>query len=536
MNQIDVQIVREQVGPIGMKMADSLCRWLAGGKYKSVPFEFRIAPSIITRSECELLGLSAPRFAIRKYVDEPSRSGRLPIFFNLRRLVWLANAIERTHGNRLGAPEFREEIEQSPYVIADSLLDPSRFRAAGFHVLTADLGRHYGESVVCERGTPFLQHLKLGGGMCAQACLFMAICLQERYANSILGVAELTASTKKALNDQKFSLRGLTAEQMVEVLRSHRVGLTGFLEGSALHFANQQDPLAIVGTVWKAYLHSNVPVIVLVDLGVVSGAKLTAAEWTERCIWGRNHLTVRPDFTKPQPAHPPGQHAVVLVGCSGDNTFLFNDPALFPFLKASLSELNEARIPEKPGKLQCMQFIPVLPAAVRMPLLGQPMRSPDPKIDYSHRVPPRGLLELSFRFQTPNFQTTGRLPKAPPGGWPGMIRLVDSNDDDSVTAACRAMFLDNNLDPDVRATLAGRFQRSFRQNQLHNTGRWKWFQGLGPVGVDANAHPGQIWVWNAEFNQGIAPVSIANVLNMYKAVDAVYERGAGCFPTFTGSP
>lgn len=58
-----------------------LVKWLFGEDAK---LSYRIRPSICTRSEAELVGVSSPRFAIRAYVNGQDS------FFNLRRIKRLA--------------------------------------------------------------------------------------------------------------------------------------------------------------------------------------------------------------------------------------------------------------------------------------------------------------------------------------------------------------------------------------------------------------------------------------------------------------
>ena len=85
--------VRLEVGDAGVRNAQELCRWLYGD---GCEYASRAAPSVMTRSECELFGLSSPRFAYRLYIKRSGEAAFMTTFLNLRRLVYFAGALAYT--------------------------------------------------------------------------------------------------------------------------------------------------------------------------------------------------------------------------------------------------------------------------------------------------------------------------------------------------------------------------------------------------------------------------------------------------------
>ena len=83
--------VGEDVFSDGAGKLSLLQEWLYGEK---TPFHPRIAPSIIARSEAELLGISTPRFGIRVYPNDNS-------FVNIRRRRITGRQIRQTYADAI---------------------------------------------------------------------------------------------------------------------------------------------------------------------------------------------------------------------------------------------------------------------------------------------------------------------------------------------------------------------------------------------------------------------------------------------------
>ena len=514
-----------QLGPVGRDSFNRLLRWLLQRTGAELRVDYRIAPSLTTRSECELLGLSAPRFAIRSHVSAPAQGGeRIPAFFNLRRLEWIKAAIDQTHDQKL--TDLNEHA-----VVAEALLGECSPRIHGFSRLTCDLGHAYGEDGTVTTGTPFMQHVDVvGGGMCAQACLQMAICLQQEHAKQIPSVAEITAlaelaaPAKNGILPGTMKLRGLDAWQISDVLRRQELELYGVIESYGMT-GNRVRPvpangLPNLGYVLATYLASHVPVIALVRLPRLA---------EPGSIYETN--SIRPVLTSQESSIG---HAVLLVGYrshKGHDEFLINDPATYPFLRATSDQLLACRTGDSQLQLD-LQFIPVLPEPVRLTLVGRTPR-PRPQETSPKERDPIGLLWLAKALQKSPVTRDPPLPPIPKTlppipktwSWPGEFHLVDFHCQDLERTLGHYVF--SGCQDSDRKTLAKQLLHEIKQDATHQGTRWKWVQTIGPVQISGPGEVGHVWIWNAE-----------HVLKDYRAqenrpaVEAVYDRGAGCLRRF----
>ena len=89
LSSVDAPDAKDQIGAGPWDAFVKFAKWLYGKKCKT---RFRIAPSLVTRGEAELLGVSSPRFALRCYFfDAEDRS---PLgFVNARRLQVLSETV-----------------------------------------------------------------------------------------------------------------------------------------------------------------------------------------------------------------------------------------------------------------------------------------------------------------------------------------------------------------------------------------------------------------------------------------------------------
>lgn len=525
--------VSGQLGATGRQVFRHMLAWLLKRKAESFQVDYRIAPSLTTRSECELLGLSAPRFAIRAYVTDSSSGVPHPVFFNLRRLRWLANAIEQTHGHN--PVDVQEHAEHA--VVADALLGELPRRTDGFQVLSCDLGRAYGEEETVARGTPFMQHVDIGGGMCAQACLQMAICLQRQHAVLIPSVAELTALAEKGnrhgqIGQGEIHLKGLKPPQIVEVLCNPNIGLRGCIESAGWDAGNPDYKLGgipYLSFLLSTYVESRVPVMALVKLARLAGIE-GPVEAKQNAVYKTNKLPYQPQVSAKTSV---SDHAVLLVGVrqgKTDHEFLINDPALFPFLHASGRQLWESRNIVREN----LQFIPVLPAGARLSLVGTTPRGGGVARDDIRRD---SILWIAQLLQRPrpglkSQATSGfaDLPVVPDGWhWPGQFRLVDWQQPEGELVEC-LMSLFDVFSVDSRRRLGSQLVREMRQNPAHRSGRWKWIQSIGSATQPLAPESGQLWVWNAE--SALPPPPAPLLKGLYSTLEGVYERASGCFRRF----
>lgn len=360
MNSISYHSAIKDIGEFGKIRQLNL--FLFGKKDPS--WKFRLAPSIITRSEAELLGLSVPRFAVRVYLQDGKsfvNARRLRIF---RKYVrgWERRIEEIDEESRNGEIEEIQpccepaEMLQDQSPIADCLLHvPEHLK--NYHVLSAKLGAPYGETPSSARNfaaTPYMMNISLGGGICAQAVCFMASVILHEFTTGVFGLAEVSAM---AANERlsEVNLSGLTLPDMARYF--NQVGLTAiFQKGVPVRLHNHENFDFASGL--KAYLRSGIPVILPLDHGLLANH-----------IYKRNKFFVDKDGINQMVRN---RHAVIAVGCErgGEEEFLINDPAIFPFMKANSTELAEAGCYAN-AQLETIEkrlCLPVTPSAVKMPL------------------------------------------------------------------------------------------------------------------------------------------------------------------------
>jgi hypothetical protein len=521
LNVVEASRVEKEIGQAGYRAVQRLCEWLYD---KTGTANYRTAPSIITRSECELFGLSSPRFCIRKYITTPA--GQQPTLFNLRRLQWFYNSLAALEANDRGfdADSVRHDVVELGLAFADSLIALPPQIANDYHVIQCSLSQYYGESRAWPPAVPFLQHMPLGGGMCAQACIFMALCLYERIVKKLCSIAELTALglTK---DGNSFVMGGFEADKIAEVISKNGFGLTGFLEAMPEGQDYHAPPMNSSGrsTSWlsaslTAYVRSNVPVICLVDLGKVGGPWLPDDQWSRSCIWGTNRTRRHKLDGEPHQR----AHSVLAIGChrSDRSQFLINDPAMYPLMKCSFDQLHAARICNAQGLGASLHLIPVFPEAIQVPLVGCH------KIARARHL---GLLFSAELLQTsPTLAELRGVPRWT-GPWPGDLGLVNLAEEESELAVQLSQIFVGN--PHA-ATVINQFVAAKKQGKLPRLG-WCWLQWLHEPGSRPGRSNDQIWVWNAERSVETRAQGYHSLDWQLLGVDAVFERvGNGLFQRF----
>lgn len=363
-------VVNKQSAVLGK--ADRLQQWLY--RQGAKPLSFRLAPSIITRSEAELLGVSSPRFAVRVYLTDES-------FVNARRRQRLARAVESVHAQI--PPTLLDEISKDSW-IADSLLTPPEdLRRAGYRFLTTKLGLAYGERSNTE-GVPFVTHMRFGGGLCAQAACFMVLAILSDRAFPIYGVAEITARAQDGQND--LDVNGMSGESIAYFFRDRVEKVTAQVQGFSKLGAPERQLLPIG---FQSYLASGCPIILLVSLSRMFGDHHLHQEVCDPVIIEsypdvdfntRQRIPIRrknpPQSTADEEKQP---HAVVLVGWHPrSDQFIVNDPATYPFLPATAEQIVDIRRYKESaqdGRLRAqdvgpLECIPVTPAGVKLTLFN----------------------------------------------------------------------------------------------------------------------------------------------------------------------
>jgi sugar phosphate isomerase/epimerase len=413
---IDDTVAAEEIGPEGLAQLQELQQWLQGHVDPVWKIRFRAAPSIVVRSECELWTLSRPRFAFRAYLDA---SGS---FVNARRLNLFKTVLKsRLELRKTDANEELdfEKLVTGLDVVGDSLLAPPD-RLNSYRLLTVELGHAYGEGEHLA-GTPFVKHMSLGGGMCAQACCLMANALLHEYLPDrqayplagIHGVAEVTAIAQGD-DAEELVLQGLRWDEIVRYFA--RVGRSAERQ---CYLSRRLDALGVdesFSRALQAYIKSGIPVILPMNFASMYEVQSADPIYNDkndpaaRDIRDRLHKEqaeedARAATNKRDPYNfwLLEDHAVVVVGCEADNhddqgrQFLLNDPARLPFVPASAWELYACR-GQGPGEgdvNRCLNrgFHAVTPAEVVVTL--EPIIRRVNQVEESFL----GLFDIAFRLQ-----------------------------------------------------------------------------------------------------------------------------------------
>ena len=299
--------LRDNVGEPQLQFVlEKLHKWLfeVPGYFDKI--RFRTAPSLIARSECELFAVSAPRFAARARFRDGS-------FANLRRTNFLLETVEHwetmenvgatssagastiaydTHRAKSTSP--RTLLDQtSRRCLADSYFRPPARLLKKFHVITTELNRAYGENMYASppefHGVPFMQPIKLGGGVCAPAVAYMATALMPEYATTICRVSEIAAlaQLQDVAAGGTMLLGGLSSHKISDYFA--RVGLRCALQTlppMPLFAKSSTPPAWLAGSMFnramRAYLLSDIPVVTFTDMrrmGPIYEQLLRKADW-----------------------------------------------------------------------------------------------------------------------------------------------------------------------------------------------------------------------------------------------------------------
>lgn len=338
---------------------ECLDAWLLGRKPNGPCYNqrdaLRYAPSLISRSDAELYGLSLPRFAVRLYLN--SDTGQPASFLNLRR-----------------ADLFRRQTKGSsvelPQLVGDCVVKrPAWLPTSVYQVLADRYGAAYGEELSFD-GTPFVQYVETTGA-CAHAVCFMASMVLRKYAKAIFGLPEIAALICK--DKSRIDIDALSAGQMAAFFGHSAVGLRSIAQRVPSYRAEGAvSALEEYGVALHSYLMSNMPIVVSVDKNRLVGQGSEACPIKQKdSIYGRNRAgIVLPDDGSY--ASRPSPHCVLLVGCSlrkRMDHFIMHDPLWSPYLLVSAEQLNNSSCYlDGMDILRQFVYMPVTPGVVKMPL------------------------------------------------------------------------------------------------------------------------------------------------------------------------
>lgn len=508
----------------------------------------RLAPSIITRGEAELFGISSPRFALRFYLRQGG-------FVDCRRLneftdhvsrfaqLWVDQRVEPV-------PSVRDLLlssNQQPPLIADCLIPPppifssaNKFRYISSNGLPAAYGEEK-EAQYSETLLPFVGHLEAAGGLCSQAVCFIATVLLLRYANGVFGMGEITAlaNSKRTI----LELSGLDSLGMYRYFK--KVGLRFSEQAQSFgETFNGNEPAETLNVrrntlarAIRAYLYSGIPIIAPTDAMLLGTAKFRYETGHPMPIYERNWRPVRGTFKDTGNAHsiilvgyregrgtPPRRHydhidqnaspsesepsrfshllnSVDAQRANKEDEYVFHDPTRGPYLRLGITELFEVPATSDDGEEVSYTgvIMPVTPAAARLPLLDTRTWGPRKKYFY-------GLWSITdaiavyFQDKEPGYlnlvtdqAVRSRFAQRARPGYSFTNRnswmLVDIASPSSITSFQE--FVSAQSDEELARLLSLKFDDVVKANLRSSPSK--------PLQLMwAEVHPGIVWLWDAQ--------------------------------------
>jgi hypothetical protein len=340
--------------------------------------QYRVAPSLMARSESAFFGLSAPRFAVRTTWDNMNeggviclRRGRV-LNEQLTKQILRIQDIQNTKGVNYPPGYVPAEdcsvFTRIPTVIGDCFLPiPNGFE--DFSVITTSLKDAYGEpSEPNVEGTPYVQHCWTSG-LCGHAVAYIASVLLHEHVGKVYAMGDISVVLSRDTHDYTL-VEGFQPWQLSKYFCDSSVGLamlhqqvttsseTGFTPES------KQVAIARIATTLRSYIKSGMPVVLSMDQGMMNNIYSKKSP-------NKKSARVRSQGMR-QPVITRDPHFVIAIGCSGSGDFLIHDSARLPYIPASSQELVAAFPKEKDAsEEEDRHFVfPVTPDAVRMPLLA----------------------------------------------------------------------------------------------------------------------------------------------------------------------
>lgn len=353
-----------------------LIPWLSIDATESGNIDWRIAPSLVCRSEVELLGISSPRFALRTLFGKQG-------FSNVRRLAILQRTIgefqessslpEHVQQQLKLSPEegttgtLQEEFQKSVQAhafLADSLLVPSVRLQSRFRVLDCELSKAYGEQELVGPSVPFVQHMRFGGGLCAQAVAFMASCILQRWTKEIGGIPSVSNSLRRRVSghDEIVVFDGLTLSDISVYFNAVRL----FAPIERISTSDLKKCCGCASSIdWdstfvSSYIASGMPVIAPMQVPAM------------KPIYDRIYAHPSEDiknYANSLYSDSEKAHAVLLVGVEkgeSKNGLLIQDPRSLPFIETDVQEVAKANL-DYPGSRR-FTLMPVTPSSVKLRL------------------------------------------------------------------------------------------------------------------------------------------------------------------------
>ena len=357
--------------------------------------EERLAPSVVLKSESELFCVGAPRFARRYRFKDGT-------FVNVRRLKLLRQTVSDLIDHNMLPPDLHAQVApsvkdfqlidllpsgnkkqgagaQSAY-LADSLLRPRPSIRKEYAFLETDLGSSYAEPNV--RGVPYVQHMKLGGGLCAQAACFIAASILHDHVSTIHGIPQITHLMGQQLvqRDDILLFEGLRMPDLSCYFDQIDLSASLHLSPAKSSFQRCSNLTATrwCSLVLRSYLASGFPVILPLDVPRMTGIYERATEHFDHSETKEQFFDAVNIERENNNSHGPGRtlHATVAVGYSSDQRkggtdFLLNDPRALPFMEASIDQIIAAHPDLNSNSRRDVVFsLPVVPKDVQIGLFA----------------------------------------------------------------------------------------------------------------------------------------------------------------------
>ena len=405
----------DQVVDLGLKVVSDEINKLWGTLYPGLSvsdFEHRFAPSIIVRGECEILGRSYPRFAVRALIQNVG-------IVNLRRKQCLLDSFSHPDGTYDDFARRARKIildvfhnprgagENYKAHFADCLLIPPGTSAfTGCHFITTDLWEAYGEDNLTfsqpnkRRAVPFMNHIRFGGGMCAQAACFITSLLSHQQIKGIYGIPEITEIAKNNATVDELDFGGLNQVEVRDYFRYEKIGMHAFIErydqekemGAAAD-PHSNDAMVRLAFTLRSYVLSGVPVILPVNIEILRHIEKKGDEYLAFRENYLDHFENDGDFLDVRRNFDPGRanHCIVVSGVGPDGVFVVTDPAGLPFIRFDIGGLfmasqttydevvreeldlgDEEKTDEETFRREgkdVLHMIPIVPKRVRLPFL-----------------------------------------------------------------------------------------------------------------------------------------------------------------------
>lgn len=319
-------------------------------------------PSLVARSDAELYDIESPRWAKRVHVAVKSQERTAYLgFLDIRALNRLQERLKRSHDIEFTP----DKLTGSHLICGACLAPPERLQKRGYHFPTSSQLGVYHNELNGWNGTAFASPMEIWGGLCSQACVYMAAHSLIEHGARVLGISDITlAATGRGKNvpTGDYPIEGLTIKTVTDVLRSKYLGLHAFRHRLPFALEDKRDPdpkrLDGAARTMACYLSQGFPVILAVRV-----ARLVEAN---RDAYPPFIHEVFSDWTE-EDKDRKGTHCILLVGYrlptrpEQQVRFVYHDSFCRPYMDIAADKLASAVLDSDMSKHQPYAFECVVP-------------------------------------------------------------------------------------------------------------------------------------------------------------------------------